>query len=333
MSEEGQAPEQPQLSPMEMAVQAATNMIAKEQGVVPEPQQEAQEKPEEAEERPRGPDGKFIKAEGEEPEVKQTIKYKVKHKDDDGTEVEAEYEPEELVKGYMRQKDYSRKTAELARQREAAQKEAQEAIAQRAQALDQKYQEAERIIMETAIPGFEKIDWNTLARENPAEWAAKFQSYQNVQARLTAIRTERQHQAESFAREQQSLMLKQAQEAVEALQTKIPGWSDETYRSILKAAQQHYGFKTQEVGAITDPRAIEVLHDAMQYRALKAKPVAEKKVVKEAPKVIKPGAGAEEKAPNRNAEVLKERSAQLSKTGRRDDAVAYAAALLDAGRI
>ena len=62
------------------------------------------------------------------------------------------------------------------------------------------------------------------------------------------------------------------------------------YGKILKTGLD-YGFKKEEVNAFTDPRAIKVLHDAMQFRALKAKPLVEKKVPPQAPKVTKPGGG------------------------------------------
>src|SRR5678815_120873 len=84
--------------------------------------------------KPRDETGKFTKAPSEEakPETEATeekaeepveeeapkLKFKVKYKGEDDTDVEAELEPDELVKGYMQQKDYSRKTAQLARERE-----------------------------------------------------------------------------------------------------------------------------------------------------------------------------------------------------------------------
>ena len=105
-----------------------------------------QKDPEFAPAKPRDETGKFTKAPSEEakpeteaPEEKAEepveeeapkLKFKVKYKGEDDTDVEAELEPDELVKGYMQQKDYSRKTAQLAREREQIEAKIKAAVAE-----------------------------------------------------------------------------------------------------------------------------------------------------------------------------------------------------------
>ena len=127
-------------------------------------------------------------------------------------------------------------------------------------------------------------------------------------------------------------MAKQAKKAVEKLQERIPGWNNDLYGKILKGATESYGFQSNEVNAITDHRAIEVLHDAMKWREYQAaKPKTVEKRVAAVPKVQKPGTAAEKADPN--AKALQDSMAALNKTGSRDAAQAHVLALMNAGRL
>jgi hypothetical protein len=224
----------------------------------------------------------------------------------------------------MLEKSYRQKTAQLAREREAVEKKVKEAIAERQKEYEEKLELAEQAIWHTLAPEIKSIDWNKLAAENPAEWAQKYQHVQNVNARLAEIQQERQKLSKAREEETRENLRKQAEEAVEVLQREIPGWNNDVYGKILKTGQE-YGFKADEVNAITDPRAIKVLHDAMQYRALKAKPVVDKRAAPQTPKVAKPGAG-EKTDPN--ADQWKSGMANLRKSGRSQDAVPLAMEIL-----
>jgi hypothetical protein len=212
-------------------------------------------------------------------------------KAEDGADVDLEVDDEELKKGYMLEKSYRHKTAQLARERESVQAKIKEATEAKLKEYDDKLQMAEQAIWHTLAPEMQSTDWNQLAKENPAEWAQRYQHVQNVNAKLAHIQSERKKIAEAQQNEQRTNLKKQAEEAVEVLKTEIPGWNNDLYGKILKAATDQ-GFKSEEVNTITDSRAIKVLWKAMQYDALqKAKPSVEKRVSPQAPKVVKPGAG------------------------------------------
>ena len=251
-------------------------------------------------------------------------KHKLTVKAEDGADLEVEVDDEELKKGYMLERDYRAKTARLAREKEAAQAKIKEAIEPKLKEYDEKLQIAEQAIWHSLGPELKSIDWNKLAEENPAEWAKQYQRVQNINAQLAHIQAERQKVATERETEMRAQLKKQAEEAVEVLKTELPGWSNDLYGKILKTGQE-YGFKAEEVNAITDPRAIKVLHDAMQYRAAKAKPIVEKRSIPQAPKVVKPGAGEK---PDASAESWEKGMAKLKQTGRSDDAVGLAKLLL-----
>jgi hypothetical protein len=311
-------------SPMELALSAATSMLEKEEGKAPE-KPEAKPEPEKEEAKPEAKEEAKAPVE-ETQENAPKFKAKVKYKNEDGADEEREVDEDELVKGFMLEKDYRRKTAQLAKQRETVEAEVKKSLETKAKEYDEKLQLAEQAIWHTLVPELKSIDFNKLAKEDPARWAQEYQRVTEVNHRLAQIQAQRKELAEASQRQQQESLQKQAREAIETLQVKIPGWSNDLYTRILKSAGE-YGFKPDEVGAIVDPRAIEVLNDARQWRELKAKPVVEKRVAEKPKAVIKPGVAQDR--PNPNAEARKLAEAQFRKTGRRDDAVAFVAQLLE----
>jgi hypothetical protein len=336
VSEEVQGQPFPEPSVEELAASAAKGLLEAEEGVqFEQPRDEkgkfapkAKEAP--AEEAPaEDAAAEEAPAEEQEEQTEEAIqaeirKHKLTVKAEDGSDLEVEVDDEELKKGYMLEKSYRQKTAQLAREREAIQSKLKEAIEPKLKEYDEKLQIAEQAIWHSLAPEIKNIDWNKLAQENPAEWAMKYQQVQNINAQLTHIQAERKRIAEEQANERQAAVKKQAEEAVEILKTEIPGWSNDLYGKILKFGTE-VGFKAEEVNAITDHRAIKVLHDAMQYRALKAKPLVEKRAAPQAPKVVKPGAGEK---PDAVADKWKQGMARLQKSGHTRDAVEVAKLLL-----
>jgi hypothetical protein len=286
---------------------------------------EAQEAPVEA---PEQPAEEAPPAEEETPQEEtpaEIRKHKLTVKAEDGSDLDLEVDDEELKKGYMLEKSYRHKTAQIAREREAIQAKIKEATDSKVKEYEEKLQIAEKAIWDTLMPEIQTINWNQLAKDNPAEWAQKYQHVQNVNAKLAQIQAERDKLAKDRAEEIRSSLKKQAEEAVETLKSEIPNWSNDLYGKILTTGLEH-GFKQEEVNAITDPRAIKVLWKAMQYDALqRAKPSVEKRVAPQAPKVVKPGAGEK---PDANANKWNEGMARLQKTGKAQDAVEVAKLLL-----
>jgi len=312
MSEEqGQAQEQPAEIAQRIASQIVQTETAtpEEQEVKTEeaPSQEATPEPESTIE--LDPDAKLF-------EVEETR--------EGGSKEKVKYSLSELKAQRMMQADYQRKTAEVARERETA----REQIRLQNEALTNQFQERlqtyEAAVWQALAPEVQGVNLDKLAQENPAEWAAKMQRIQSLQTTLQAIEMEKGKLSESKKLELQQTQQQQIQASREALQRDIPGWNDEVYRTTLKAGMDHYGYSAPELNAVTDARAIKVLHDAMKWRSLQAKPPADKKVVT-VPKVVKPGSAEK---PDQNREELSKAKAQLKKSGRQDDALAVARFLI-----
>lgn len=290
---EGQATEQP----VEDRIAA---LFQQERGETPEAEpQEAEETPEE-EEQPE--------TESESPE--EIVKYRFKVKDESGADVEVEMTPEEMQKSVMLEKDYRRKTTEVARQREAFQKEAEAKVEQERKQYAESLNMMQQALLRAVTPEFQGLDMNKLAEDDPAKYVQVSNRMQQVGRELQLIQQEQARlQAENQQKEAQSRSAK-VQEAREVLQRDIPGWNDQLYQDLLKTGVETYGLSMEEVGNVIDPRSIKVLHDAYQFQKMKSgKPIVEKKV-SIAPKVLKPQ--TKSNAKKEDVDILRK---QLRQTG------------------
>lgn len=254
----------------------------------------------------------------------ESIELDVTVKGDDGRDVTEKQSIKELKLGYMRQKDYQRKTQEVARQRAEAETRVRQGVeAERAQYV-QTLQQLQAALVEAAAPELSNINWNQLANENPAEYVRLRNRADQVTQALTQVQT-KQREAEARTKAERDQALRgAAAEARATLEADIPGWNDTLYQELLKTGIQA-GFKPDEVGSWVDARAIKLLHKAHLYDQLQAgKPPPQKKVVT-VPKVVKPGATATTSAAQqKQSDALK----RLKTSGKLEDAAAVIAGRL-----
>lgn len=250
--------------------------------------------------------------ETEESETPQTWIVKVDGKE---TEVSAE----ELVAGYQRQADYTRKTMKLAEERKA-----HAADVEQTRVVRDEY--ASRLaelkkVLERARPA--EPDWDKLRQENPTEFAATWAEYQRrteTERRVAdeQARIKKEQDGESLEKLNAHLA-----EEREKLFAAIPAWKDAAVAKqeqikMLEFAEKEFGLSKEAVSEFTDHRAFLMLHMAMKYADLRSggrKVVQEK--AKKAP-VLRPGQPKPKVlGQKRELERAKER---LRRTGRVDDA-------------
>lgn len=225
--------------------------------------------------------------------------------DDEGDEPEVVAEPEaitievdgetvtvnrdELKASYMRQKDYTRKTQELAEQRKAFEAEYQQIAGERQQysqllgALEQQLQQT---------TGAEP-DWDTLRATDPIEYSLQWTEWQRGQQKRQLIAAEQQRMQQLAMVEQQKAMAQTLERERQALLAVVPEWKDAEKAKVEKAMVieqgKKLGFSEDELSQAIDHRAILALRKAALYDQLMSK----KQVVdqsKPAPqKVVKPG--------------------------------------------
>lgn len=237
----------------------------------------------------------------------------------DGEDVEVE--EDELLRGYSRTADYTRKTQQLAAERKTFESEAAAIRVERqkyATALTQLNDALSQ--MNPAEP-----DWNTLRQENPTEYAATWAAWQQHEKEVAAVESERQSIIATLTADQQ----REAYTVLEAEKAKlveaIPSWKDESKAKAEKSAIAEYarnaGYTDEDLASVTDHRAMVMLRKAMLFDASQAKAKAVKPIVKqriEAVKVSVPGSKVTKPKDSASAKAR----GRLAKTGRVSDAAA-----------
>lgn len=204
--------------------------------------------------------------------------------DEDWQEIEWKGKQIKVPKGAaMMQADYTRKTQELAEQRRAV----EATLAQASQVSQAERQlEGQFVALQQTIASYQDIDWQTWVEQDPV--AAQKARFELDDLRAQAQRVASQHQQVSTQRQaltQQQIAQRIAQGQRE-LAERIPNWGREVQTKLVEVGQTAYRFSPDELNAIDDPRMIEVLHDAYQYRQMKQ---AEKQRAKVAAKTaVKP---------------------------------------------
>lgn len=249
----------------------------------------------------------------------EAIELEVKVKGEDGRDVVEKPTIKELREGYMRQKDYSRKTAEVARQREEVPEKIRQGIDSERAVYLQNLQQLNDLVIETVAPELRNVDWNTLATSDPFEYVRLQNRSNQVQQVLNGIQVKQQEITKKQDADKGQTLQKVAQQSRQMLEEKIPGWSDDVYQQLMKTAVDDYGYKRDEVASWLDPKAFQVLHDAAAYRKMQAtKPIIDKRVVN-VPKVVKTGTAANApRAQTRQSEAIK----KLQSSGQIRDAAA-----------
>jgi hypothetical protein len=258
------------------------------QGEAEEPSEEVESEDEEAEEEaPR--DEKFIvKVDGKEIEVPK----------------------EELIRGYQREADYTRKTQKLAEERKFVESEFQQVRGEREQyaqilgQLQQKLQEFEP----------PEPDWNRLEVEDPTEYARQWTSHQRRIQQKNAVMAEQMRLQQLQQAESQKHIQNVLQQEVKILKEKIPEWSSpEKAKAEGKALLEYglgLGFSEQELNGISDSRALLALHKAWKYDQMVSKRPELQAKIKKAPRMASPGSVGSVSSKSSDINNAKKRLAQ-----------------------
>ena len=248
----------------------------------------------------------------EEEESEQPQLYTIKV---DGEEQEVTLE--ELQNGYSRQRDYTRKTQELAQQRKA---------------IEAKYQEVSQkdAIYSQLLPRMESTlkgelenepDWNALYEADPIAYVREKDVWNEKKQKLQAVQAESQRlQQESQVAQQQKLQ-QFVQYGNQQLLEQIPEWQDSEVANKEKLSIKEYGmnvlgYTPQEMDQVYDYRVLLGLRNAwLQHKtqqATKVKPTEKKAAARTA----RPGTS---NVPKTTTPVKRARQ-KLAKTGKVQDA-------------
>lgn len=241
----------------------------------------------------------------------EAIELETTYKDEGGKDVTEKLPIKELRQGYMRQKDYQRKTAEIARQREEVGTSVRQGVeSERTQYLEN-LKNLEAALIETAAPELKNVNWDDLATNNTYEYVRLRNRQDQISQALQSVKAKQQEVSTKIDADRRQAAQVAAQKTWATLEQDIPGWNPELYKATLKAAES-VGYTEAEAGAWLDPKAIKLLHKVYQYDQLKAaKPPVEKKVVV-VPKAIQPGSAV-------RPPPVRQAMDRLRKSGKIDD--------------
>ncbi len=242
---------------------------------------------------------------------------------------------DELLSGYSRQSDYTRKTQEIATDRkemEALQQQYSSEVAKIQQERQQYMDTLTNIISNQGgeLEKFANVDWDSLRENDPIEYVTTREQYREAQERIQGLQQEQARAAQT-----QQAQMKQAQH--EMLQVEkgklveaLPEWGKPEKQKELAENLQSYakeqGFTAEELNSLVDHRSVLVLLKAQKYDQLQKSNVKSRKL-KNKPKVIRAGTGATTRKTDKS-----KRTAQMKRlqgSGHIDDASALLEDFID----
>jgi len=290
-------------------------------GLMDAPQESEQEAPEEqlAQESEAEPE----EAPQEQEETPEPQRFRVKAA---GEEREVTFE--ELVDGYQKGLDYTKKSQSLAEQRKAVESE-RLAVEQAKQARDA-YAKRLNLIEQFLNQQNQGENLEALKESDPIGYAVKFAEKTEREQQLARVRGERERLLQQQYREHQSQLAQRVESERQRVSEMIPDYAHPEKGNVIKKQMRDYaqslGFSDNELSQAYDSRMIQALWEASQYRKLQSQKPELTKKMQDAPRMLKPGVAATQKAAG--DEQTKKAHAQLRKSGKVSDAAALFERLL-----
>ena len=225
----------------------------------------------------------------------------------DGSEMEVTLD--ELLRGYQREADYTRKTSELSLEKSRHNDMMQQSQSEINQKLS-KLTELTSAAQQELQTEYSNIDFEKLYEDDPVE-----------AARLEHKMRKRAENLQQIQRETQENQMNEFQRYIQEQQAKvatlIPEFADPAKASRMKSDMRTYltklGYNDKEIASVYDSRQVMLIKDAMAFDKLKKSNVRVTKKVAKAPKVLKPGV-AKTKA-EQASKQRRDKLNRLKKTG------------------
>ena len=241
-----------------------------------------------------------------------------------GEEVEVTYD--ELLKGYSRQSDYTKKTQELAGERQQMaqmqQQWQQEMVA--TQSERQQYANALGQLVQQSMTGLEQysnVDWETLKEDDPIAYITKRDELRDAQDRVRGMQEQQAYAQQQQDSEMQRAVQQRTLEERKLLLDKVPEWQDKDTRnesfSTIRAYATEQGFSDDEISSLIDHRSMIVLMKAQKYDELQNSDIKSKKI-KNKPKVARTGTPVGKRSTSKSKRIAQMK--RLQQSGRADDA-------------
>lgn len=228
-----------------------------------------------------GPDDKDEESE-DEPDQTSQRKFKVTVKGEDGADLEQEVDEKELVAGYQRHAEFTRKTQMLAQREEQAVEIVKAKVVEAQTHFVQKAQMAEALVARLAgLRSPEEM--HMLAQQDPAAYVAEQARQQQVQSMIAGLQNQWQAEQIHMQQQQQAALHQNFAKCWDVLGQK--GIDKPKLQHIFETVSKEYGIPMQSFATLANPAAVMLMKDAVELRELKKKTAEVKKKADSAPRL------------------------------------------------
>ena len=229
----------------------------------------------------------------------------------------------ELMKGYSRESDYTKKTMDLSNQRkevESLQDNLKKEFEAVKSSRDQYAQQLD--VLSKNLKQEENIDWEGLYQSDPAEYVKQKADSDKRKEALQLAQQEQMRIQQEKRSEQEKVYQNYIANERKILAEKLPVYADKNkaaeFTKRLSSFAKESGYSDQEIDMMVDHRAVLLLADAYRYNQLKKTKLSGNKVNK-APRVVTSNASNIREDSDQKQNVDK-RMTRLKKSGHIKDA-------------
>ena len=253
----------------------------------------------------------------EQPDPTSSRKYKVTVKGEDGADLTQEVDEKELIAGYQRHADYSRKTAELARREEQAVEIVRAKVSEAQNHYVQQAQMAQALVARLAgLRSPEEM--LELSRQDPAAYVAEQARQQQVHSMIAGLQNQWQQEQFRAQQDQQAALQQSFARCWGVLGQK--GIDKPKLQHIFDSYSKYYGISPERFATLNDPAVVLSMRDAVAYRELQKKKSEVTQKAAAAPRLP-------QKSPVPRADTQDKKRVERLRSGRgsRDDLAAFIA--------
>ena len=229
----------------------------------------------------------------------------------------------ELMKGYSRESDYTKKTMDLSNQRkevESLQDNLKKEFEAVKSSRDQYAQQLD--VLSKNLKQEENIDWEGLYQSDPAEYVKQKADSDKRKEALQLAQQEQMRIQQEKRSEQEKVYQNYIANERKILAEKLPVYADKNkaaeFTKRLSSFAKESGYSDQEIDMMVDHRAVLLLADAYRYNQLKKTKLSGNKVNK-APRIVTSNASNIREDSDQKQNVDK-RMTRLKKSGHIKDA-------------
>ena len=230
----------------------------------------------------------------------------------------------ELMKGYSRESDYTKKTMDLSNQRKEVES-LQDNLKKEFEAVKSsrnQYAEQLQVLTQNLQQQEQNIDWDNLYQTDPAEYVKLKAESDKKKEALNLAQQEQMRIQQEQRSEQEKVYNDYIAKERKILAEKLPVYADKDksaeFTKRLSSFAKESGYTDQEIAMMVDHRAVLLLADAYRYNQLKKTKLSGNKVNK-APKVVSSNASNVREDSDKKQNVDK-RMTRLKKSGHIKDA-------------